>query len=561
MAYAVPVQALSFWLRLQAPAADQVAGELGVLQRLAAFADAVFVPLQAQAVPAGASLQADGSVSLPSGFEPAFQAFAAAGWQRLRHAQALGGMALSRAAAAAGSEMLAGACMALAAAPQLSDHVIELLAETGSAAQRQRWLPALLRGDCCGTLSLLPSAVHCRAEPLAEGGYSLSGTSDFICYGEHEMSANILHLVLARLPGAAEPSLFAVPKWCEAGGARRRNAVHADSLDHKLGAHGSPTMSVRFGGAAGLAHGELLGAAGQGAALIAAQLDQARFEVGVQAVALGERALQMADAHVLSRPPQAGTASLHERIDQQRMLLTMRALTAAGRSFYLHLARLQDLAGQAEAPDAALHRHLLIPVLKVWTTEQVQKCSGLAVQIFGGRGRVESNGVAQLFRDARMLGLAAGPNTGQARELLCQGLLRDRGALFRRLLAQIWDTEADLQHIATPDLLTIRRFLVLASEALERAVDHVVMCGGEDSLSVAGVASELLMLLGDVVAGWRLAEDALGALELAQEHPQAGDAACMAQRQARFYAEHILSKCPGREAVIVMTTPLLDMVM
>ncbi|MFT4507172.1 acyl-CoA dehydrogenase [Caballeronia sp. 15711] len=593
MKYTAPIDDIAFALRVHGQPSwssvnNEIVGDdledgLAVLNSFGRFVSNVFGPLHVIGDAQGARRGEDGSVELPRGYADAYRQFVYGEWQGLRHDVSFGGSGLSHTLAAACGEMANGACISLALATLLTDSAIDAIVAIGSKEQQARWLPKLVAGTWCGTMNLTEpqagsdlAALRCKAAPLVDGTYSIEGSKIFISYGDHEMSENILHLVLARLPdapiGSAGLSLFALPKWRETATGRVRNAIFAESLERKLGLHGSPTAAMRFGGETGLAVGELLGVKHGGLDAMFVMMNSARFAVGVQAIGLADRAYQLALAYAHERvqsrkqgsaDPTAVTIAQHP--DVRRMLWTMRALVDGGRALYIYVGALKEWVAKARheiisgelCPAQGLH-DLLVPVVKGWCTEQVQLVSSLAIQVLGGHGYIEDNGVAQLYRDARILALYEGTTGIQANDLIFRKILRDRGAELIALLEQIWDTEAELLVMENSSLAAIRCHLVIASEALERAMRCLLELGdGDHQARIAGSAVEFLMLLGDVVVGWRLAIAAIYAVQEMRENIGGRGLHCdQAIRSAVFFSEHVLAKCPGRAAVIVTESAL-----
>ena len=395
-----------------------------MLEECARFNEGVLVPLNAEGDKAPSSFE-DGGVTTTPGFKDAYEQFAEGGWQGLQHPPDFGGQGLPKTIGAACIEINNSANLSFALCPLLTDGAIEALLTAGSDELKQRYLPRMVSGEWTGTMNLTePQAgsdlalVRTRAEPQADGSYKVFGTKIFITYGEHDMAENIVHLVLARVTGAPEGvkgiSLFVVPKFMvEADGSLgARNDVHCVSIEHKLGIKASPTAVLQFGDHGG-AVGYLVGEENRGLDYMFIMMNAARYAVGVQGIAVAERAYQLAAAYakerVQGRPvdgsmPGAGPIIHHP--DVKRMLLTMRSIIEGCR------ARRSAAAAYDHAhaePDAAQRKRsqafyeFLVPLVKGFSTEMSLEVTSLGVQVHGGMGFIEETGAAQYLRDARIL--------------------------------------------------------------------------------------------------------------------------------------------------------------
>ena len=448
-----------------------------ILEEAARMAEGVLAPLDRPGDETGARWQ-DGTVTVPDGFAEAHRAFAAGGWIGLAAAEEYGGQGLPVALGLAAHEMFTSANFAFGLCPMLTQDAIHLLQAHGSPEQRARFLPKLIGGDWNGTMCLTEpqagsdlSGVRTRAVPDGAGGFRVTGQKIFITYGEHGMTENILHMVLARLPdapsGSAGISLFAVPKLRADGAA---NGVRCVAIERKLGIHASPTCTMAFEDA----HAELVGPAHQGLACMFAMMNAARLGVAMQGVAVAERAFRRAVAYAAERTQ--GGVPIVQHPDVRRTLLTMRALALGGRLLTLYAA----LAPERRAA-------LLIPVAKAWATEAGVEAASLGIQVHGGAGFVETTGAAQHLRDARIAPIYEGTNGIQALTLLKRGLKRDQGAACAELLAEIAADEAGgpaLQHAA--------RLAADGAAWLRQAGPREAEAG----------ATPFLHLLGTVTAGW-----------------------------------------------------------
>lgn len=415
-----------------------------VLAEAGRLADGVLAPLNATGDRDGARLE-NGAVVTPPGFSQAYRAIAEGGWVGSSAPVAAGGMGLPMAVTTAVNEMFSGACMALHLNPLLSQGQIEALVAHGSEEVRALFLPKLVSGAWNGTMNLTEpqagtdvGALRARAEPLGDGRYAVTGQKIYITWGDADFMANTCHLVLARLPDAAEGtagiSLFLVPKFLPdaAGNAGQRNGVSVVGLEHKLGLHGSPTCVMQYDRAVGW----LVGAPHKGMAAMFTMMNNARLGVGVQGIGIAEAALQRAGAFAVSRvqgqtPLGAGPIAGHA--DVRRMLAVMRAELFAARCLALDCALAGDLATAAAAGDMAARVAFLTPIVKAHGTEIGSALADMAVQVHGGMGFIEGTGVAQLLRDVRVTRIYEGTNGVQGMDLVGRKLA-DGGAAAYALI-------------------------------------------------------------------------------------------------------------------------------
>lgn len=525
-----------------------------ILEEAGRFAAQELAPLNRIGDTVGARLE-NGTVRLPDGWQAAYDAFAAGGWNGVSCDPEFGGMGLPVVVATAVSECWHGANMAFGLCPMLSAGAIEALEQHGSPAQKALYLPKLISGQWTGTMNLTePQAgsdlaqIRCRAEPAGEGRWRLHGQKIFITYGDHELTENIVHLVLARTPGAPAGvrgiSLFVVPKYLpDADGAPgRRNDVVCTALEHKLGIHASPTCVLAFGDTEG-ALGEMVGVEGGGLAAMFTMMNNARLAVGLEGVAIAERARQQAADYARERrqgrtPDHDAPAPIVGHGDVRRMLMTMRATTEAARALSLYSAaqidrarRHPDAAARARAQDTV---DILIPVIKAWATDNAVLTASLGIQVHGGMGYIEETGAAQYLRDARIAPIYEGTNGIQALDLVGRKLLRDRGQAVGRLLAEIAaDTDDGPLGTALRDGLA----------ALESAT-AALLDGADDPHLIAACASPYLNLFALVAGGWMM----LRAARAAQNAP--GPIAADKQVTARFFLTQILAAAPAHLAAI-----------
>ena len=514
----------------------------------------------------------DGVVTTTAGFREAFQQFVAGGWQGTAQPHALGGQGLPHLVAAACTENLNAANMAFALCPLLSDGVVDALRTAGSPEQQEQLIPRLLRGQITGTMNLTePQAgsdlalIRTRAEPQPDGTYRLTGQKIFITWGEHDLADNIVHLVLARTPDAPPGikgiSLFIVPKFLmQADGTPGpRNDVYCAALEHKLGIHGSPTAVMVYGSGYGDvgtgAVGYRVGPENHGLQIMFVMMNAARYAVGLQGVAIAERASQQAQAYAAQRQQgrALGSTQAIDTIDQhpdvQRMLLTMRGLTEGARALAYVAAAEADRA--LHHPDPAVRREaqaryeFLVPVIKGFATESAQEVAGLAIQVHGGMGFIEDTGVAQTYRDARILTIYEGTTAIQANDLLGRKTLRDGGQVAAAFVPSIQATIAALRD-AVPHGHELAEALAVGLDDYRAAVAHLVATGqGQPREAYAGSVPYLL-LAGLVLTGWQLSR-AILALSPQPDTPFRVNKL----RVARFYLLHLLPRTAAlRQAII-----------
>ena len=582
MTYRAPVKDMLFCMT-ELARLDEVArlpgfGDFGadtaqaVLEECAKFNEGVVAPLNVDGDVHPSTLK-DGVVTTTAGFKEAFRQFGEGGWQGLQHPAAYGGQGLPKTIGAACIEMLNSANLSFALCPLLTDGAIEALLTAGSAEQQQAYIPKMIDGSWTGTMNLTePQAgsdlalVRSRAEPQPDGTYKIFGTKIFITYGEHDMAENIVHLVLARVAGAPEGvkgiSLFVVPKFMVGadGGLGARNDVHCVSIEHKLGIKASPTAVLQFGDHGG-AVGYIVGEENRGLEYMFIMMNAARYAVGVQGIAVAERAYQKAAAfakeRVQSRPVDGslpGSGPIIHHPDVRRMLMTMRALTEGCRAMALTAAAAYDAAhvhpdAQVRAQNQAFYE-FMVPLVKGYSTEMSLEVASLGVQVHGGMGFIEETGAAQYYRDARILTIYEGTSAIQANDLVGRKTARDGGRMALAVAKQIEATEAELGTRDSAAALAVARRLQAARTAFEQAVVFIAGRTKSDPNAAFAGSVPYMMLAGNLVAGWQMAR----ALIAAEDRLAAGeDAAFMTAKiaTARFYAEHILTRAPGlRDAIV-----------
>ncbi|WP_404992756.1 acyl-CoA dehydrogenase [Cupriavidus pauculus] len=541
-----------------------------VLEEAAKFNEQVVAPLN-RAGDIDPSSWKDGVVTTTAGFKDAFRQFGEGGWQGVLHPADFGGQGLPKLVATPCNEMLNSANLSFALCPLLTDGAIEALLTAGSDAQKAAFLPKLISGEWTGTMNLTEpqagsdlAAVRTRAEPQGDGTYKLFGTKIFITYGEHDMAKNIVHLVLARTPNAPEGvkgiSLFIVPKFLvnADGSLGERNDAHCVSIEHKLGIKASPTAVLQFGDHGG-AIGTLVGEENRGLKYMFIMMNSARFSVGMQGIAVSERAYQQAVAfareRVQSRPVDGSAreaVTIIHHPDVKRMLMTMRALIEGARSVAYVAAAASDIAHQH--PDEAVRKQnmalyeFLVPVVKGWSTELSIDVTSLGVQVHGGMGFIEETGAAQHYRDARILPIYEGTTAIQANDLVGRKTVRDGGAVARAICAQIAETEAALGAQGDAACVAVQAQLRQGREALEAVVKFVVENAKTDPNAVFAGSVPYLKLCGIVFSGWQLGRAMLVAQAKRAEDPSFYDAKIAT---AHFFAQHILSQSASLRAAIV----------
>ena len=592
MTYSAPVKDMLFNIEHLARI-DQIArlpgfedADLGtaqaVLEESAKFNEEVLAPLN-WAGDQNPSTWKSGVVTATPGFKEAYKQFAEGGWQGLQHPVDFGGQGLPKTIGTVCGEMQNSANMSFALCPLLSDGAIEALLTAGSDELKAIYLKKIVSGQWTGTMNLTePQAgsdlalVRTRAEPQPDGTYRIFGTKIYITWGEHDMAENIVHLVLARVQGAPEGvkgiSLFVVPKFVvdAQGNPAARNDVQCVSIEHKMGIKASPTAVLQFGdGLAGSladsagpgAVGYLVGQENRGLEYMFIMMNAARYGVGVQGIAVAERAYQKAAQfardRVQSRPVDGSmntSAPIIHHPDVRRMLMTMRAYVQGCRALASVAAAAFDVAHHH--PDAQARKEhqtfyeFMVPLIKGFSTEMSLEVTSMAVQVHGGMGFIEETGVAQYYRDAKILTIYEGTTAIQANDLVGRKTARDGGQAAKAIAAQVATTVADLQANGSADALAMAKRLDAARAAFVDVVDFVAGHSKASPNAVYAGSVPYLMLAGNLMAGWQMGRSLL----VAQEQWAAGVDKDFMQAKistARFYADHILTKVPGLRDSIV----------
>ena len=524
----------------------------------------------------------DGKVTATPGFKEAFQQYTQGGWQGLHHPTEVGGQGLPKLIHAACQEMVNAANMSFALCPLLTDGAIEALLTAGSDEQRAAYIPKMIDGTWTGTMNLTEpqagsdlSMVRSRAEPQPDGSFRIFGTKIFITWGEHDMAENLVHLVLARVSGAPEGvkgiSLFIVPKFLvnADGSLGARNDVHCVSIEHKMGIKASPTAVLQYGDNGG-AVGYLVGQENRGLEYMFVMMNAARYGVGVQGIAVADRAYQRAVRYardrVQSRPVDGslpGAAAIIHHPDVRRMLMTMRALTEGCRAMALVAAAAYDAShhhadAEVRKQNQAFYE-FMVPLIKGYSTEMSLEVTSLGVQVHGGMGYIEETGAAQHYRDAKILTIYEGTTAIQANDLIGRKTARDGGATARAIAAQVEATENALAARFSEEAKAVAVRLGAARQAFLDVVDFVAGQTKASPNAVFAGSVGYLMLAGNLMAGWQMGR----ALLAAEDRLAAGDDVDFMQAKittARFYADHILTRIPGlRDSIVDGAAGITDM--
>jgi 3-(methylthio)propanoyl-CoA dehydrogenase len=586
MTYVAPLADMRFVLEeiaglseiAQLPGCEPVAPDLveAILGEAGKLAETVLAPLNQPADRAGSVLE-NGVVRTPPGFREGYTRYVDGGWNGLTGDPEYGGQGLPLALAAPVIEMWNSACMSFALCPLLNLGAVELLRSHGSTEQKRLYLGKLVSGEWTGTMNLTEpqagsdlGAVRTRAAPAGDH-YRITGQKIFITYGDHDLAPNIIHMVLARTPdgppGSKGLSLFLVPKFLpDAEGAPGiRNEIRTLSLEHKLGIHASPTCVLSYEDAIGWRIGE----ANRGLEYMFTMMNNARLNVGVQGLAVAERAYQQArdfarervQGRPLGAPAEAGALPIIHHADVRRMLLWMRAATEAMRALAYYAASMIDRSRHSEASQrfrAQRRAELLIPVVKAWCSDLGVAVASIGIQVHGGMGYVEETGAAQYLRDARIAPIYEGTNGIQATDLVARKLSRDRGEAMVVLFDDIDATLSALDEVRGADhsdLSAIKRGLQGGLLALKTTTMCLVEQPAEEA---AAGAVPFLEMLGGVCAGWLMARQALAAERRMTKG--GGDAGFLAAKikTVRFYAEHFLALAEGRLQSALGGSTVLD---
>ncbi|MDQ4088143.1 MAG: acyl-CoA dehydrogenase [Pseudomonadota bacterium] len=556
MTYSPPVEEQKFLLR-HIVGIEELAGHNAfseasadvvdaIIEGAGAFAAGEFAPLNRVGDQVGAKWSPEG-VTLPAGFRDAYRAYVEGGWGTLAGPPQYGGQGLPLSLASVVMEDLGSANMAFSLVMMLTPGAVEALKHHGSQALKQQWLPKLITGECTGTMNLTEpqagsdvGALKTRAIPAGDGTYRISGQKIFITFGEHDLTDNIVHLVLARLPeappGTKGISLFLVPKILPDG---TRNDVRCVSIEHKLGIHASPTCVMSYGDEGG-AVGWLIGQENGGMRAMFTMMNNARLNVGLQGVSIAERATQQAVAFARERVQgmrEGRPTRIIEHPDVRRMLLRMKALTQAARALAYYTAGQTDRASLGDEA-AKARADLLTPLVKAYGTDVGVEVTSLALQVHGGMGYVEETGAAQHYRDARISPIYEGTNGIQAADLVGRKLELEGGETLRRLIAEMRG-DSHQQH----NLMQ----LIDRCEGVAEALPAQPM---DDRL---GASYPFLTMLSAAVSGWLMSRQA-AVLGSRDADPAFAE---MKLAATRFYLDQLVPEAEGLFAAAMAGSQLL----
>ncbi|MEN8039901.1 MAG: acyl-CoA dehydrogenase [Actinomycetota bacterium] len=574
--YTPPVRDITFTLDtiadidsiISLPGFEHVDPEMteGVLDEAARFFSEVFAPTNEVGDEKGAVL-VDGNVITPAEFKPVWDKLIEAGWTAVTGTPEYGGHGFPKTIGMTISEMMTSANLAFSLNPMLTGSGITLLTRHGSDELRDQYLEKLISSEWTGTMVLTEAeagsdvgAVRTKAVKNDDGTYTISGTKIFITWGDHDLTDNIIHLVLARTPdapvGTKGISLFVVPKFLlnEDGTPGDRNAVETVSIEHKLGIHASPTCVLSFDDATGF----LVGEENQGMRYMFTMMNQARLEVGLEGLSVAERAYQHAAEYAKDRvqgrvPGSHDPARIIDHADVRRMLMTMKAYTEAMRALVYDAVAAEDR--MHNSPDEAIRTAgserlaLLTPIAKSWCTDRGVEVASIGVQVLGGMGFIEESGAAQFYRDARITPIYEGTNGIQALDLVMRKLPMRDGAVIDEYLTEIESLDGPLASVE--ELSDLRDQLSQATAAVRRATEW--LNGSEDVQARMAGATPYQEMLSTLAGGYYLARLALAALPDAETDPWM--AAKVAT--ARFYAVNLLPKVHGLVAGVTDGPDLL----
>ena len=551
-----------------------------ILEEAATFASEVLDPINQSGDKEGCTWR-DGEVTTPKGFKEAYAQFAKAGWIGLPVADEFGGQGLPQLMLGPTLEMWNAANVGFANGPLLNQGAIEAIELTGSVEQKKMYIPKLVSGEWTGTMCLTEpqagsdlAAVRTKAVPEGDH-YRISGQKIFITFGEHDLAPNIVHLVLARLPDAPEGtkgiSMFIVPKFLVKpdGSLGERNDVHCASIEHKLGINANPTCTLNYGEKTGGAIGYLVGEPNRGLEYMFIMMNAARFSVGVQGLAIADRAYQSALSYAkervqgrdikdfATRGAQATTIFNHP--DVRRMLMTMKSQVEAMRALaYVTASALDHSAKNPDENQRKTYRafvEFMIPVVKGWCTETAIEVCSTALQVFGGMGYIEETGIAQQYRDVRITAIYEGTTGIQALDLVGRKLIRDMGTVASGIVGKMKKFVATIEASESSDLKAIAAELARGIDALTTTSQAIGMSAMSDLRNGVACSVPYLKLWGIVAGGWQMAR----AAQIAVEKIAAGDAEADFYKAklatARFYADHVLSQARWLQHEIAQGVP------
>jgi len=533
-----------------------------ILEEASRFATEVLDPLNYSGDQEGSQWKA-GAVTTPKGFKEAYKLYCEGGWGALSLEPEWGGQGLPKLLSTPVTEMITSANMSFSLCPMLTQGAIEAMLLSGTEQLKKVFLPKMFDGRWTGTMNLTePQAgsdlALVRTKAAREGDhYRVSGQKIFITFGEHDLTENIVHLVLARTPDAPEGvkgiSLFIVPKFLvnPDGSLGARNAANCASIEHKLGIHASPTAVMVFDNAVGY----LVGEENKGLTYMFIMMNAARFAVGLEGVSLAERAFQRALAYAKDRVQGrdlvggAKAVPIIRHPDVRRMLMLMKSQTEAMRALaYVVAASIDFVIKSGQKEERKRHQafvDLMIPVVKGWSTETGIDVASLGVQVHGGMGFIEETGAAQHLRDARITTIYEGTTGIQANDLVGRKIAREGGVTVKGWIAELRKFDGALASSKNPDIQALRSHLAAGVQALSGSVDFILATAAKDPNAAFAGAVPFLKLMGIVAGGWQMARAALVAEKKLSD--QAADQGFYSAKisTARFFGDHVLSQAPG----------------
>lgn len=543
---------------------EAILGEAGKL------AEQVIAPINASGDKEGSRVE-NGEVIEAKGFKEAFKAYSEGGWIGLSGDPEYGGQGLPSYVATAVNEGVQAANLAFSLCPLLSLGAIEAISLHANDELKSLYLPKMLAGEWAGTMNLTEpaagsdlAAIACKATPDGDV-FRIKGQKIFITWGDHQMSDNIIHLVLARLPNAPDGvkgiSLFIVPKFLldDQGEPAQRNDVHVVSVEHKMGIHASPTCVMSFGDKEG-AVGYLVGQENEGIKAMFTMMNNARQGVGLQGLAISERAYQQALTYAQERKQgmnaeRTGRAAIIEHPDVLRMLMTMKSQIDAMRSLIYVAAVENDMSHLASGDDqkqAIARTALYTPIVKGWITEQAQEITSLAIQVHGGMGFIEETGVAQHARDARILPIYEGTNGIQAIDLIGRKLYADKGQSMTLLLA---DIETELHSWQQPNVCIHADKIKPVLEQAKQATATCLAAMEKNPVLGTGLAYSYMMLMGYLIGAWLQVR----ALHAAQDDEKLNESQKNSwEHSVAFYCDHVLPRALGHVYSIMFGSTTVD---
>jgi len=553
-----------------------------ILEEMGKFCDNAIAPLNESSDRDGARLE-NGVVRTTPGFGEAYAQYVEGGWNALAFPEKFGGQGLPSTLAVAMVDALNGACMSFAIGTTLTTGAVKAVMHAGTDEQKRLYLEKMVSGEWTGAMDLTESqagsdlsGIRTKAEPAGGGRYKINGQKIFITYGDHDMTDNVIHIVLARLPDAPEGtggiSMFLVPKVHvnEDGSLGARNDVQCVSLEEKMGLHGSPTCVMAFG-ENDQCYGSLLGEENKGLRNMFVMMNAARLDVGMQGVGVSERAYQRALAFAQDRKqgraPNAGKPNagkkgvkpgdmvpIYEHTDVRRMLYSMKALIEAGRGICYANAVAYDLARNSTdekvQKQASALEGLLTPISKAWSTDRANDVASLGVQVHGGMGYIEETGAAQHMRDARIAAIYEGTNGIQAMDLVGRKLQGDGGAAVAAFIQNVKEQATIAKAVKRDDLTMIGDRLEAAVKALETSTAWLLGAAKKNQDDVLAGATPYLKQFGNVAGGYYLARGAVASALAVQA--AADDSKYFEAKIAitGFFAQNYLTEAEGLTAAV-----------